>query len=100
MSSSVAFLKSWSNGLASSLKSPTSSQFFKKRVGVGVWSVEEKNLQNTNACGKSQLHPNTSTAGALTSNDDAVIPRWAKLQCHLMFVFMDSQVILIGKSLC
>lgn len=39
MSSSVAFLKSWSNGLASSLKSPTSSQFFKNRVGVGVWSA-------------------------------------------------------------
>lgn len=42
-SSSVAFLKSWSNGLASSLKSPTSSQFFKKRVGVGVWS-EKRNI--------------------------------------------------------
>lgn len=39
MSYSLAFLKSWSNGLASSLKSPTSSQFFKKRVGVGVWSA-------------------------------------------------------------
>lgn len=43
-SSSVAFLKSWSNGLASSLKSPTSSQFFKKRVGVGVWSAKLENL--------------------------------------------------------
>lgn len=47
MSSSVAFLKSWSNGLASSLKSPTSSQFFKKRVGVGVWSAAEDNHQPT-----------------------------------------------------
>lgn len=47
-SSSVAFLKSWSNGLASSLKSPTSSQFFKKRVGVGVWSAMEESLQCKN----------------------------------------------------
>lgn len=44
MSSSVAFLKSCSKGLVSSLKSPTSSQFFKKRVGVGVWSEMEEYL--------------------------------------------------------
>lgn len=41
-----------------------------------------------------------STSGALTSNDDTVISCWAKLQGHLMFVFVDSQVILICKSLC
>lgn len=35
-SSSAAFLNSCSKELASSLKSPTSSQFFKNRVGVGV----------------------------------------------------------------
>lgn len=38
MSSSEAFLNSFSKGLANSLNKPTSSQFFKKRVGVGVWS--------------------------------------------------------------
>lgn len=38
MSSSEAFLNSFSKGLASSLNNPTSSQFFKNRVGVGVWS--------------------------------------------------------------
>lgn len=100
MSSSVAFLKSWSNGLASSLKSPTSSQFFKKRVGVGVWSAVEKNLQYKSCHEQYQLHPIISTAGALTSNDDTVIPCWTKLQGHLMFMFVDSQVILICKSLC
>lgn len=36
---------------------------------------------------------------AVTSNDDAVVPRRAELQGHLMLVFVDSQVILIGKSL-
>lgn len=46
ISSSVAFLKSWSKGLASSLKSPTSSQFFRKRVGVGVWSAREETLEH------------------------------------------------------
>lgn len=35
-SSSAAFLNSCSKELASSLKSPTSSQFFRNRVGVGV----------------------------------------------------------------
>lgn len=38
MSSSEAFLNSFSKGLANSLNKPTSSQFFKNRVGVGVWS--------------------------------------------------------------
>lgn len=45
MSSSEAFLNSFSNGLASSLNKPTSSQFFKNRVGVGVWS-EMKCINN------------------------------------------------------
>lgn len=35
-SSSEAFLNSCSKELASSLNSPTSSQFFRNRVGVGV----------------------------------------------------------------
>lgn len=35
-SSSAAFLNSCSKELASSLKSPTSSQFFRNLVGVGV----------------------------------------------------------------
>ncbi len=99
MSSSAAFLKSWSNGLASSLKSPTSSQFFKKRVGVGVWSAMEENLQCQDCNVKHQLDQNISTSRALTSNDDTVVPCWAKLQGHLMFVFVDSQVVLICKSL-
>lgn len=47
MSSSAALLKSWSKGLVSSLKSPTSSQFFRKRVGVGVWSAAEGKLECT-----------------------------------------------------
>lgn len=38
-SSSCAFENSCSKELASSLNSPTSSQFFRKRVGVGVWSA-------------------------------------------------------------
>lgn len=33
---SEAFLNSFSNGLANSLNKPTSSQFFKNLVGVGV----------------------------------------------------------------
>lgn len=39
-SSSCALQSSCSKELASSLNKPTSSQFFRKRVGVGVWSVE------------------------------------------------------------
>lgn len=96
MSSSVAFLKSWSNGLASSLKSPTSSQFFRKRVGVGVWSAVEETVSTLL---QDQGHQNTSMYKALTSNDDTVIPRWAELQCHLMLMFVDSQVVFICKSL-
>lgn len=41
MSSSEAFLNSFSKGLANSLNKPTSSQFFKNRVGVGVWSEKK-----------------------------------------------------------
>lgn len=37
-SSSWALRNSCSKELASSLNRPTSSQFFRKRVGVGVWS--------------------------------------------------------------
>lgn len=37
-SSSCALRNSCSKEWASSLNSPTSSQFFRKRVGVGVWS--------------------------------------------------------------
>lgn len=36
---------SCSKELASSLNSPTSSQFFRKRVGVGVWSSKRKNKE-------------------------------------------------------
>lgn len=35
----------------------------------------------------------------LTSHNDTVITSRPKFQCHLMFVFMDSQMILIGKTL-
>lgn len=38
-SSSCALESSCSKELASSLNKPTSSQFFRKRVGVGVWSA-------------------------------------------------------------
>lgn len=38
-SSSCALQNSCSKEVASSLNRPTSSQFFRKRVGVGVWSV-------------------------------------------------------------
>lgn len=38
-SSSCALQNSCSKELANSLNSPTSSQFFRKRVGVGVWSA-------------------------------------------------------------
>ena len=46
-SSSAAFLNSCSKELASSLKSPTSSQFFRNLVGVGVWSVGMKTKGNS-----------------------------------------------------
>lgn len=49
---------------------------------------------------KYQFDQNLPTSRALTSNNDTVIPRWAKLQGHLMFVFVDSQVVFICKSLC
>lgn len=39
-SSSCALQNSCSKELASSLNNPTSSQFFRKRVGVGVWSAK------------------------------------------------------------
>lgn len=41
-SSSWPLGNSCSNELASSLNRPTSSQFFRKRVGVGVWSGIER----------------------------------------------------------
>lgn len=45
----LAFLSSssWSKEVASSLNRPTSSQFFKKRVGVGVWSGQWKRRERT-----------------------------------------------------
>lgn len=58
------------------------------------------NLQYKDCNIKHRLHQNSSTLKGLTSNDDTVIPCWAKLQGHLMFVFVDSQVVLISKSLC
>lgn len=41
-SSSCTLQSSCSKELASSLNKPTSSQFFRKRVGVGVWSTKIK----------------------------------------------------------
>lgn len=34
-----------------------------------------------------------------TCNNDRVCPGWSKFQCHLMLMFVYSQVVLIGKSL-
>lgn len=34
-----------------------------------------------------------------TCNNDRVCPGWSKFQCHLMLVFVYSQVVLIGKPL-
>lgn len=100
ISSSVAFLKSWSKGLASSLKSPTSSQFFRKRVGVGVWSAREETLEHRDGNVKHPSPLNIPSNRALTCNDNTVIPSRAKLQGHLMFVFVYSQVVFICESLC
>lgn len=95
----MAFLKSCSKGLASSLNSPTSSQFFRKRVGVGVWSAKNNQLD------KQLLRPlTTSTEGwrfsdILTSDDDTVTACWPKPECHLMLMFMDCQMVFICESL-
>lgn len=41
-SSSCVLQNSCSKEVASSLNKPTSSQFFRKRVGVGVWSAKKQ----------------------------------------------------------
>lgn len=99
ISSSVAFLKSCSKGLVSSLNRPTSSQFFKKRVGVGVWSAQK------NQSDKPLLpSPRTSNKGKeicdlLTSDDDTITTRWTEPECHLMLMFVDRQMVFICESL-
>lgn len=65
-SSSWALGNSCSNELPSSLNRPTSSQFFRKRVGVGVWSGVESEKQRdliVSSCKTASRTTQTQTHG-------------------------------------
>lgn len=96
---------SCSKELANSLKRPTSSQFFRKRVGVGVWSGRIRQTVSGGtfassmpfACLQNVQH--FVCVCVCTCNNDRICPGWSKLQRHLMLVFVHSQVVLVGKPL-
>lgn len=86
-SSSCALQSSCSKEVASSLNKPTSSQFFRKRVGVGVWSGEINITFLSLLSYKSVI--NKMFINAFTCNDDRVCSGRAKFQSHFMLVFVD-----------
>ena len=77
-----------------------SYEIAKKCNAFSLWYVSEFTKQSYLATSLAHLYKDIwLPVTTLTSNYDTVIPCWTKLQGHLMFMFVDSQVIFICEAL-
>lgn len=87
-SSSCVLQNSCSKEVASSLNKPTSSQFFRKRVGVGVWSAKKQKklsvLVDKNITFRHRLLYTIHLFRALTTSSAQINLKKDKWRCHYL----------------